>query len=386
MMKMRHPLFALLILSMVIVSFGYKVKDIYKWNIAEFKWLSKEHKEDALRSGIYDPTKCMIEDANEAEDGRLFITVTNINEHASPASLTTVTNMTELEDPILEPYPDWKWYNNSCNGITNVYRVDIKCNHIFVLDSGKIGTDQICDPKLLIFDLKDDTLVKTINILHHIATNKSGSGLLIKPLIYIPNGECTQFLDEMIVFIADSGGSGLIVYDSSTKRMCRVESDYMKPTDTSFSILSKSFTYEGGIFSLTILYDDLYFAPVSGKEIYKINIKELLKCPDKEVANKYTQLVKELSSQTIDLTSAGQSIFYNDFSAMSILRTKVSKQLNTTYKTEILAQDSEKFQSVASMKISSNGCQLKCISDRFQCYHTLNPNEINFRYFEIELC
>ena len=54
----------------------------------------------------------------------------------------------------------------------------------------------------------------------------------------------------------------------------------------------------------------------------------------------------------------------------------------------MLAQDSENFQSVSSMKISNNGCQLKCISNRFQLYALgkLNINETNFRYFKINLC
>ena len=72
MIKMGHPLFTLLILSMVIVSFGGKVKNIYTWKFPEFEWLSKEQKEDAIRSGIYNPSNCMFEDANEAE-GKLMI-------------------------------------------------------------------------------------------------------------------------------------------------------------------------------------------------------------------------------------------------------------------------------------------------------------------------
>ncbi|XP_011065388.1 PREDICTED: major royal jelly protein 3-like [Acromyrmex echinatior] len=380
MIKMGHPLFALLILSMVIVSFGDKVKNIYTWKFPEFEWLSKEQEEDAIRSGIYNPSNCVFHDANEAEDGRIFITVPNMKARASPASLTTVTNKTGLGGPILRPYPDWNWHNSSCDGIINVYRIDIRCNHLFVMDNGKIGTDQICNPKLLIFNLKGDRLVKNIHI--PIADKM---GLLVTPLVYIPNETCMQFLDKMIVFMTDAGDSSLVVYNSFTNSMCRVESDYMKPTDTSISIAGENFTYVGGIYSITVLNDDLYFHPISGKEIYKIKIKNLLKCPNKEKANEQIQLIKKLSSQTAVLTSAGQSIFYSDSRAMSILRMKKSDKI---YETEILAQDSEKFQGVSSMKISKNGCQLKCISDRFQLYalDKLNINETNFRYFKIHSC
>jgi len=54
-------------------------------------------------------------------------------------------------------------------------------------------------------------------------------------------------------------GNGLVVYDSSTKRMCRVESKYMEPTDFDLvSINNYNFTYSAGIFSLTIIGDGKY--------------------------------------------------------------------------------------------------------------------------------
>jgi len=54
-------------------------------------------------------------------------------------------------------------------------------------------------------------------------------------------------------------GNGLIVYDSSTKRMCRVESKYMEPTGSDLiSIDNYNFTYSGGIFTLIIIGDGKY--------------------------------------------------------------------------------------------------------------------------------
>ena len=69
------------------------------------------------------------------------------------------------------------------------------------MDNGQIGetNKQICNPKLLIFDLKNDMLVKTIYIPLDIATNKTGSGLLVDVFVYVPNEKCTHFLDKMIV-------------------------------------------------------------------------------------------------------------------------------------------------------------------------------------------
>ncbi|KAG5347378.1 MRJP4 protein, partial [Acromyrmex charruanus] len=448
--KMKYSLCILIILSTAIVSFGVELNVVHEWKYCEYEWKNQQQKENAINSKSYDPYLCFFFDAIKADDGRVFISTPKYFDHGVPASLATVTNATGPGGPLLRPYPDWSWHNNTscmCDGIVNVHRIYIKCNHIFVLDSGEVGLKQICNPKLLIFDLKDDTLVKTIYIPLDMATDEKGIGLLIAPFTYVP-GECTQFLDKMIfnhsnityymlttiykselflakiviscrnfrkiflylfyilelyysiaagkeiykikldrllecpnkeeankhielvtklqsqsvyitstehsifygnnigmailgknvskksvnkntVFMTDAGDSGLVVYNSFTNSMCRVESDYMKPTDTSCSIAGENFTYVGGIGSITVLDDDFYFAAISGKEIYKIKIKNLLKYPNKEKANKQTQLIKKLSSQTITLTSVGQSIFYSDSRAMSILRMKKSYKYET---------------------------------------------------------
>ncbi|KAG5320206.1 MRJP1 protein, partial [Pseudoatta argentina] len=355
---------SLLILSMAIMNFGLEVNVIYEWKYAEFEWESQEQKETAINSGTYNPNTSLLVDATKADDGRLFITATNVFGPGSPATLTTINNKTGLGGPILRPYPDWSWHNGSCiwDGIVNVYRIDIQCNHIIVLDCGKIGLRQICNPKLLIFNLKDDTLVKTIHLLLDFATNRTGSGLLITPLVYIP-GKCTQFLNKMLIFVSDSGGSGLVMYDSSRKRMCRIESDYMKPTDTSFSIAGDNFMFEGGVTSLTSLaMVKLYYVSISGKEIYKIKIETLLECPNKKAANKHSELVTKLSSQTVVIKKSNKN-------------------------TVELAQDDEKFQAIISMKSSYYWDKMTFMSNRFQKYvlNTLNLSDTNFRYFEMNL-
>ncbi|KAL0113836.1 hypothetical protein PUN28_011281 [Cardiocondyla obscurior] len=317
--------YLLLILVSAIVALGdVKLNVVFKWNYANFTWESREQMQAAVDSGNYSPLRSLMYDATKADDGRVFITLPKEFGPGTPATLATVSNIEGPGGLLLSPYPDWSWHNSNCtcNRFTNIHRVDIKCNHLFVLDNGKIGLNQICNPKLLIFRLTDNTLVKTIYIPIDIATNLIGSGLLNTPLIYVPGG-CSQILNEMIIFIADMQGYGLIVYDSSTKRMCRVESDYMRPTDGFVSIANDNFTYINGIFSMTTLYDDLFYAPVSGKEIYKINIKTLLTCPDKEQANAENKFMIKLSSQSGQITSAGHAILYSDSQAISLLGTNV---------------------------------------------------------------
>ncbi|KYM97325.1 Major royal jelly protein 3 [Cyphomyrmex costatus] len=184
---------------MVIEGFGIKVNYIYKWKYADFTWESNEQKEDAINSGTYNRSAFPLYDVDKAEDGRIFITASRELGPGAPATLATVTDEIGPGGPLLRPYPDWSWHNScTCDGIVSVIRVYIRCNHIFVLDSGTIGPDQICNPKLLIFNLKNDTLVKTIYIPFDIASNTTGTGVLIAPFVYV-SCECTHFLDKMIV-------------------------------------------------------------------------------------------------------------------------------------------------------------------------------------------
>lgn len=82
----------------------------------------------------------------------------------------------------------------------------MKCNHLFVLDNGKLRSSvpnkQVCTPKLMIFNLENDKLIKTIYIPIDIATNsQTNVGYLMKPIVYLPEG-CRHFLNKMIISIS----------------------------------------------------------------------------------------------------------------------------------------------------------------------------------------
>jgi hypothetical protein len=71
--------------------------------------------------------------------------------------------------PCLQPYPSWDWQGTegNCSGLVSVYRArQDRCNRLWVLDSGVITTldnySPVCQPKILVFDLKTDTLLRNI--------------------------------------------------------------------------------------------------------------------------------------------------------------------------------------------------------------------------------
>lgn len=69
----------------------------------------------------------------------------------------------------LQPYPSLELQGTAgnCTGLVSAYRIRIdRCNRLWVMDSGVITTletySPVCPPKILVFDLKTDSLVRTI--------------------------------------------------------------------------------------------------------------------------------------------------------------------------------------------------------------------------------
>ncbi|XP_011874259.1 PREDICTED: uncharacterized protein LOC105565567 [Vollenhovia emeryi] len=382
-MKMKYLLFAILILTTTTLSFGIDLEDLYDWKYVDFLWEDEMQKDYMVKSGKYDPQSCVLYDVDRAPDGRIF--VTSVREEGVPASLMTVSKKRGPGGPLLEPYPDWSWYrDNDCSGIISVYRVAIKCNMLYVLDCGKVGENAVCPPKLLIFNLKSNMPIKRIIIPPNIAENKNGTGLLVTPLVYTKGCHPS---DDVTVFMADIEGYGLAIYNKNSDVFCRIESDYMKPTNPYFTIENESFYLEDGILGLTNIRDKLFYSPLAGNDIYKMNIydipKECLEHNESQV-DKSTQLAGTLSGQTAAIASEQCAIFFSDIPETSILCQDATKEFNST-NTELIVQNAEKLQFASGMKVTNRGEKLMILTNRFQRVFddTLNLNETNFRILAV---
>ncbi|XP_029660281.1 major royal jelly protein 3-like [Formica exsecta] len=384
---MKHFLFVISLLSMTIMSFAVDLKTIYEWKYVDYQWYSPREKQKAIDSGNYNASSCVLYDVDKAPDGRLF--VTSGREKGVPASVMTVTDKVGEGGPLLRPYPNWYWYKNDndmdrCEGITSVYRIYIRENYLFVLDCGKIGDDQVCDAKLLVFDLLTNKLIKRVIIPYDIANNKNGTGLLTTLTVFVP--PCKN-IDTATVLIADTTGYGLVIFDMHTLTFCRIESDFMKPTDTISDIENRIIFSNGGIFGMTLDNEKLYYALLLGKEIYKMKLPQQSECllSESEIDNK-TELTDILSDQIGPIASKDHVIFYSNIPETSIMCADTSKQINSN-NSEVIAQDSEKLQFPSAMKVVPKSNELLILTNRFQRDIndiTLDINEINFRVLSMD--
>lgn len=257
-----------------------KLEVVYQWNYFDYVWPSERERQAAVDSGEYNYTKLVSIDVDKWKD-KIFVTI--IKDEGVPATLNTVSDKVGKAGHLLQPYPDWSWHRNNvhCDGITNVYRVAIdKCDRLWVLDTGIINDKIICPPKVLVFDLTNNSLIKKVRIPDDVAYNATGTGLLVNIIVQTSGCNC----ENTYVLITDVVGFGLIVYDGSD--IWRLNSRYFEadPTKTLFVINGESFELQDGILGLALTPEQekhtagktLYFRSLASTDINSVNSRDLL--------------------------------------------------------------------------------------------------------------
>ncbi|XP_018313753.1 major royal jelly protein 1 [Mycetomoellerius zeteki] len=373
------------------ISFGVKLEDRYEWKYVDYVW-NNFQRQEVIKSDNYDPSKNILFDVDEASDGRVFVTV--VRDKGVPASVMTVSDERGPGGPLLSPYPNWSWYNDTTDCNNNI--ISIKCNHLFVLDFGRkdgLQGDKVCPSKLLIFNLENDMLVDRIIIPSNIADNKNGRGLLVTPLAYVR--DCSR-IDDATVYMSDVIGFGLVIYNRYLG-FCRIESDFMKPTHPNFTIENESFYLEDGILGLATIHENLFYAPLAGNRIFKMNKHTLRKCSklSNSEANRLTKVANILSGQTGPIASYGNVIFFSNIPETSILCADTTKKFDPS-SSVVIAQNSEKLQFPGGLKVirhkerkvrEHKEGKILIATNRLQCVfnNNLNLNEINFRILQLNI-
>lgn len=115
------------------------------------------------------------------------------------------------------------------------------------MDTGKLIEDQICPPKILLFDLSNNRLISSYNFPNNQVYSNS---LFITPAIDIRYHRC----DDAFVYIADVEKYQLIVYDHRNKKSWNIQNKLFAadPNQSNFTINGESFNLMDGIFGLAL--------------------------------------------------------------------------------------------------------------------------------------
>ncbi|VEN45300.1 unnamed protein product [Callosobruchus maculatus] len=327
----------------------------------------------------------------EVSEDRIFLSTPRLRAGVAATLAVIPRNTPKGSSPTLTAYPDWSFHdaatgNFTCNGLTSVYRTKIdNCNRLWVLDAGtETSIDNYmrpCDPKILIFDLRNDQLVRTIVLPQDVVRPASiFTNIVLDETI---QGNC----DAAFAYITDTIAYGLVVYDGLNDRAWRFQDPtmYPNPDNSQFEIVGERFSFMDGIIGLTHSSQlaTVFYQPLASDRIFSVPTSVLTAGPPGEFDQLPVSLAGRKSSQGLGLAMNlnDNTLYFSPFSETSIAAWNAA-----TNQQELLASDPVNLQFVADLRWKREGA-LYALSTRFHRFfmRSVNPAEINLRLIRIPL-
>ncbi|KAK2581536.1 hypothetical protein KPH14_005191 [Odynerus spinipes] len=344
-----------------------------------FDWESDEQKERYIKEGKYVKDAVVPIDVFIAGK-EIFLGIPRAT--GVPAALVTL-NMAKNEGggPLLRPYPDWSWTDSECDkSIVSVYRVTSdKCGRLWVLDNGKIDEQQKCPPKVLAFDLKTRKLLLIKEIPKEYAFNKTGSGLLVTPLVETFGPNC----EKVKMYIADIEGYGLIIWDGKDK-FRRFDSEVFAAQKPNFTLNGDSFYLTDGLVGMALTKrchnPELYFTALASTKLFHVPTKEL----DFTYGNtpNYVENTGDVDFRKVALVIDGDTMYFCSLEDNALMSWNIKTKFERN-NMKTIAKSDKWMQFVSGMKLSETYNWKKCIygiSNKFQRSAAGNRNISEYNY------
>lgn len=146
---------------------GPPLEEVKQWNVLTYNlpWDAPSDSKD-----FYNPMS-VVATGLAVDYDRIFVSTPRLFAGV-PATISTIPRKTTGDSPVLQAYPDWTFhaagrraYNCSDLGLVSVYRMRIdSCNRLWALDAGVSRSledfEVTCPPKILVFDLNTDQVVR----------------------------------------------------------------------------------------------------------------------------------------------------------------------------------------------------------------------------------
>ncbi|XKL69648.1 hypothetical protein PGB90_007417 [Kerria lacca] len=387
-----------------VLSGNNKLKERFSWKQVDFKFENESTREAALRSGDY-VAENNVPLGVEVWKNKLFVTVPRWK--AGVAATLTYIDLDENESgsPKLKPYPNWEAHNlrNNGNGagkIANVFRLNVDvCDRLWLVDQGVAdllgGQIVIHNPKIQVYDLNKDQLIKEYTLPTHFIKNDS---LLSNIIADVKNKNC----DEAFAYIADCGANALIVYDLEKDESWRITHHFFHfdPLSGDYFVGTPSrginFQWPDGIFGLALSgiqsngYRILYFHPLSSTREFAVSTEII---QNKSIASQAYHKYKVLGSRGPDTQSLSSSLdekngvlFYTLLNKNGVGCWNSNNEEYSVDTNALIASDEVTMLYPNDLKVDKNG-RLWVLADKLSnfLYSQLNFTDINFRIFTAEV-
>ncbi|XP_055316182.1 protein yellow-like [Sitodiplosis mosellana] len=373
------------------------LKVVAEWDSLDYVFPQPHLRQQAIQNGQFVRNNGVPIDVDvdyqENLPSRIFVTIPRFTT-GIPVTLGYVAGPGNL----IQPYPSYSWHEShgrDCDGITSVFRIAIdKCRRLWVLDTGRIGAQQYCQPQILVFNLNTDTLIHRYRFPQD--QYKPGVSLFITPVLDVqdppPGGECLNTK----AYIADVTGFGLIVYDARANRSWRVQNKLFYPTPCfgTHTVAGESFDLMDGLFGLALTpvytrgYRHLYFHALASNTENSVRLDVLNNATAwQNNVESSPREFREIGQREVQATAEAMDSNGNLFFGLerpSAIACWDSEKPYTRENMKIAVQNDNTLQFVSGLKVIVNRKgkeELWAMSCRFQKIMTgsINPQEINFR-------
>lgn len=278
-----------------------------------------------------------------------------------PFTLGTVAKQKNtIINAAIEPYPNYYWHldhENDCNSIYAAINIRIdNCNRLWVVDQGikdLLGT-RICQPKLLIFNLENDQLLRRYEFPEDQIQSVSGKTALGRVELAMKGNSC----NSTIAYLSDFYQPAILVYSFHDDTSWRINHPTFAVEDSwsKFSFKNNNITIPYGVHSITLTPDHKYliYRALSAENEYIVSVdilnnKRLWKKSENKIVD---GLFQSLGSREDRCSTGVMDSKYNyyciveKYSALSFWNLKIPE-----IGTQTLSQDKVYLSDVGCLKI-----------------------------------
>lgn len=277
----------------------------------------------------------------------------------------------------------------------SVFRINVDaCDRLWLVDTGLDDVwgeaNQVQAPKLMVFDLNTDTLIRQYTFK---PDDMKPDSFFANILADTTKDKC----DDAHAYIPDLGGSGLVVYSFAANTSWRVKHHYFHfdPLAGNFHVGGQNFQWTDGIFGVALGpvrkddgYRTLYFHPLSSTREFSVSTRIV---QNASIASDSYYEYKVLGSRGPNTQASGSSL---DENTGALFYTQVNKDgvgCWNSYRNAgeysadtncLVASDSRTLEFPNDLKVDKTGT-LWVLSDKLPSflYKGLDVNDTNFRIF-----
>lgn len=260
-----------------------------------------------------------------------------------------------------------------------------ECGQLWVIDTGRIGLEQVCPPKIMAFD------PSTGKVLHkYTFSDKTfipGQSMFSNFVLSKDYFTC----NKNMFYINDPRGYRIIIYNQATRRSWYIEHDVFKPEEQYIPVTvnGTSFRFEDGIYQINFNKTHVLFHPHASVSEYAIplslvNDESVWKYNPSAVPCAVTHLgVRSAQWSATAIDSTG--VMYGCYTTPSAIYKWNTREPYTKENQVVVARNDETLQFCSNAKIV--GKEFIAMTTRLQFAYTggYNVNEINFRVLKCSM-